>query len=311
MVRNLWRFHDADHRPRRTDGGVPPQRAGGWKSHTPRMIGRPNGECYSEPLEKNGTTTGEYLAKKANRAANEDLPRMNSVNEIISELAGIRAALRQLDDDPRQQPRRRTEPVRVDGDPTIDAGQWDVTNRDRWEEEKERTRRAVEGEGPSIDQSGNSRSGTEALAWYVSFHDNQRAWGIYIPLSSLALMDELYLGNLPIERERRFQLAWSALMLHEKMHFAVDYACAWFELMLRAPIRREFMDRFNSQPPLAAAMRSEAYLEVEETLANAYMLRELTRTSPRQIVRAVEEFVKKQPAGYRECLQNVQNIPSF
>ena len=190
----------------------------------------------------------------------------------------------------------------------FDAGQWEVTNSDRWGEEKERTRRAVEGDGPSMGQSGNSQSGIEALAWYVSFHDDQRAWGIYIPLSSLTLMDELYLSELRMERERRFQLAWSILLSHERMHFAVDYACAWFELMLRAPIRREFMERFNSKPLIASALASEAYLEVEETAANAHMLRELSRTRPRQIMRTIEKFVEKQPSGYREGRRAVGDI---
>jgi hypothetical protein len=45
---------------------------------------------------------------------------------------------------------------------------------------------------------------------------------------------------------------------------------------------------------------SEAYLEIEETAANAYMLRQLRRTESRQIVRTVEQFVARQPSGYRE-----------
>ena len=158
--------------------------------------------------------------------------------------------------------------------------------------EKESARRAVEG------LSGTSRIGTEALAWYVSFHDDQRAWGIYIPLSSLALMDGFYLDKLPMRRDRQFHLASSVFLYHEQMHFAVDHTCAWFELMLRAPIRREFMARFSRQSPLASVKAFEAYLEVEETAANAHMLRQLRHTHPRQITRVVELFVEKQPAGY-------------
>jgi hypothetical protein len=90
---------------------------------------------------------------------------------------------------------------------------------------------------------------------------------------------------------------------HEQMHFAVDRACAWFELMLRAPIRREFTSRFKLQPPLAGITISEAYLEIEETAANAYMLRHLGRAQSGQIVRALETFVEKQPSGYREGLK--------
>jgi hypothetical protein len=139
----------------------------------------------------------------------------------------------------------------------------------------------------------------------VSFHNNQEDWGIYIPLSSVAFLDELYFGNLPIDRDERIQLGWSALLAHEQFHFAIDHACAWFELMLRAPIRREFTARFKSKPQLSAAEVSETYLEVEETAANAHMIRYFRRTQPRQIVQTIEQFVERQPPAYREGLNAI------
>jgi hypothetical protein len=227
---------------------------------------------------------------------------MSSIDGVISELAGIRNALGQDAGEPWRRPRRHgsTEAPaseRVTGDPIFDSGRWEIADQRLWEEEKESARRAVEGEVLS-----SGRTGIEALAWYASFHDNQRDWGIYIPLSSLALLDELYLSRLPMDRDRRLRLAWSILLHHEQMHFAVDHACAWFELMLRAPIRREFMARFRAEPPLPAVTTSEAYLEIEEAAANAHMLRQLGRAAPRQIVQTVESFVQSQPAGYREGL---------
>ncbi|HEY7329761.1 MAG TPA: hypothetical protein VH592_19155 [Gemmataceae bacterium] len=235
------------------------------------------------------------------------LGRMIPVDDLISELGLIRNALGEETVDPSRRPRRRgprESPAseRVSGDPIFDSGQWDVTDPDLWEEEKQRARRAVEGDG-SAGQSGISRTGIEALAWYVSFHDDQRAWGVYIPLSSLALMDELYLSNLRIGRDRRLNLAWSALLFHEQMHFAVDYACAWFELVLRAPTRREFMARFKGQLPFAGLTPSEAYLEIEEAAANAHMLRQLVRKESRQVMRTIEGFVARQPPGYKEGLR--------
>jgi hypothetical protein len=106
---------------------------------------------------------------------------------------------------------------RVGADPILDPSGWGITDVALWEEAKENTRRAIEGRAstPSVE--------TGALAWYVSFHDNQDAWGIYIPRSSLALMDELYLKKLPMARGHRLRLAWSILLPHEQMHFAVDY----------------------------------------------------------------------------------------
>jgi hypothetical protein len=147
---------------------------------------------------------------------------MNSIKNMISELAGIAKALGQDSGDPGQRPRRHSPIIppmteRVGADPILDPSGWGITDVALWEEARENTRRAIEGRAsaPSV--------GIGALAWYVSFHDNQDAWGIYIPLSSLTLMDELYLKKLPMARGHRLRLAWSILLHHEQMHFAVDY----------------------------------------------------------------------------------------
>jgi hypothetical protein len=189
-------------------------------------------------------------------------------------------------------------PERVSANPILDSGQWEIADRELWEEEREGARRDIERSGHATSQTG-----IEALAWYVSFHDDQSAWGIYIPLSSVALMDELYLDRLPMERDRRLHLAWSILLHHEQMHFAVDHACTWFELMLKAPIRREFTARFKGKPSLQALTVSETYLEIEETAANAHMLRQLRQIEPRKIVQTIENFVERQPSGYQEGLK--------
>jgi hypothetical protein len=225
--------------------------------------------------------------------------KMNTIKDMISELAGIAKALGQESSDPKRPPGRRSPlapPERVSVDPIFDASGWDITDPALWEEAIESTRRAIEGHGsaPSV--------GTEALAWYVSFHDNQDAWGIYIPLSSLALMDELCLKRLPMARHHRIRLAWSILLHHEQMHFAVDYACAWFELMLRAPIRREFTARFRATSPFKGIDKAESYLEIEETAANAHMLRQLARSKSVRTVKTVERFVATQPAGYCDAV---------
>lgn len=229
------------------------------------------------------------------------------IGDLIAELKWIRNALGEETSEPSPPPQRRRlreSPTleRVSGDPIFDSGRWEIANRDLWEEGKQRARRAVEGDGIS-GRSGVQRTGIEALAWYVSFHDDQCQWGIYVPLSSLALMDELYLSKLRIGRDRRLHLAWSALLLHEQMHFAVDYACAWLELILRAPIRREFTARFKGSSPPASFAPSEAYLEIEEAAANAHMLRRLARRESRQVMRTIEGFVERQPPGYKEGLR--------
>jgi hypothetical protein len=150
-------------------------------------------------------------------------------------------------------------------------------------------------------------SGVEALAWYSSFHDNQRAWGIYIPLSSLPLMDELYFSRIKLAKDRRLQLCWSILLYHELMHFAVDYGCAWMELLLKVPIRREFVTRSASAPPVSGMSITDAYLKVEEAAANAHMLRIIGATQSGATRRAVENFVKVQPAGYKDGIDAVDD----
>jgi hypothetical protein len=59
-------------------------------------------------------------------------------------------------------------------------------------------------------------------------------------------MDSLFLLHLPLPRPERWRLAWEVLMAHETVHFAVDYACAWFELLYHTPVRRVFSDRMGS-----------------------------------------------------------------
>jgi hypothetical protein len=224
---------------------------------------------------------------------------MTSIKGILLELARIPDALSQDISDPRRQPRASGGAPAAEsaGDsPIIDSGRWEITNQARWNEVKERTRHSVEGRGTA------SEAGIEALAWYVSFHHNQNDWGIYIPKSSLALIDELYLGALRMDRDRRLSLAWFLLLKHEQMHFAIDYACTQFELLLRAPIRREFSDRFHAASPVAGMSISHPYLTIEETAANAHMLREAARIASKSTMRTVEKFVAAQPLGYREGL---------
>jgi len=229
---------------------------------------------------------------------------MGSIKDIVSELGGIPHALGNDASDPRRRPWISTAaPVaeQITERPVVDSSRWEVSDQVRWEEQKVRARQLVEGEGHS------SEGGIEALAWYVSFHHNQELWGIYIPLSSLALLDELYLSQLRMDRDQRLGLAWSILLHHEQTHFAVDYACAQFELLLRAPIRREFSNRFRAEPPINGLTGFKPYLRIEETAANAHMLRQLARTESKRTVRTIENFVRLQPPGYREGLDAMSN----
>jgi hypothetical protein len=97
---------------------------------------------------------------------------MTSIKGILFELARIPDALGQDISDPRRQPRTSGGASATESageSPVIDSGRWEITNQARWNEVKERTRRSVGG-------GTSSEAVIEALAWYVSFHHNQKDW---------------------------------------------------------------------------------------------------------------------------------------
>lgn len=135
--------------------------------------------------------------------------------------------------------------------------------------------------------------GTDALAWYVSFHQSfGGAWGIFIPVSSLSYFETRAFNKLRTKRIRKWQLAYDALLAHEQMHFAVDYVCAQWELLLQSPSWASFYNRKHA--------RDTPYLPAEEQLANAYMLRRAASWKSNPSERALRSFVASQPTGYRD-----------
>lgn len=137
--------------------------------------------------------------------------------------------------------------------------------------------------------------GLDALAWYVSFHfANSGKWGIFIPVSSLGYFEMRVFQELTASRASKWRLAYDALLAHEQMHFAVDYACAQWELLLHAPCWAGLRNRIRSE--------RVPYLEVEEKLANAFMLQCASHWKEKQIERGLRRFVARQPVGYRDGL---------
>ena len=167
-----------------------------------------------------------------------------------------------------------------------------------WEEARRAITQRVTPDGRSSGAAG--RVGLDALAWYASFHDAGERWGIYVPLSTLPLMDDLYLSGLPLSRTERWLLAWDVLIAHEIVHFAVDYACAWFELLFHAPIRRAFSDRMSAGIAPNIFPNQANYLEVEESLANGHALRTVIPTQIPEVSEVLRSFIRNQPPGYRD-----------
>ena len=138
------------------------------------------------------------------------------------------------------------------------------------------------------------RRGMDALAWYVSFHTCCADWGVHIPVSGIAYVAAKAFASLNTPMATKVNLAFQALLHHELFHFATDYAMAQTELILREPwwipARRAF------------AQRPRGYCELDERLANAYMLQAF-RKLPRPLSvsgkqQALVDFTRQQPAGY-------------
>lgn len=231
---------------------------------------------------------------------------MPSISKIISALEKIPAAT-WLNPDPERRPVVRgvgqRYVSRAGSQPFFDDGGFTPPTSGRWDDAVDRVRRRLtEGSG--------DESGVEALAWYVSFHAHAERWGIYIPLSSMVLLDELYFSHLPMPRPARWQLARDILIAHEIVHFAVDYAVAWFELYHFAAIRRVLVDRMQSGFAAKAFPDRQTYLEIEEQLANGNVLREVARGVSPDAEAAIRKFIREQPAGYRdgECAEAAEGF---
>jgi hypothetical protein len=136
------------------------------------------------------------------------------------------------------------------------------------------------------------QQGIDALAWYVSFHVTNPAWGIFIPISSLAYIEHRYLGSVRRPRFFKWQLAFEVLWEHELFHFATDYAVAQWEILLKSPCWNELAEK---------RVQSGKYLEVEEKLANAHMLRTLEPGWAKKVRTIMRKFIAHQPVGYNEA----------
>ena len=149
----------------------------------------------------------------------------------------------------------------------------------------------------------------DALGWYVPFHQLTGQYGIYI--SSLGVLQLAITGFRsriianPLEDLKfKIELSMDAIRRHEAMHFAVECMSVNWELLL---------DKACYVPASRRLKSNLGYIEREEGLANAYMLRGFRwppawrkRTSS---FRDINQFVKTSPPGYRDGVYCVQTIP--
>jgi len=148
--------------------------------------------------------------------------------------------------------------------------------------------------------------GTDALAWYVSFHRDPTNWGIYIPVTGLLRFAHHLVpaGALPQQAwEDVLRLAMRALLAHERMHYGIDYAAGQIELLFDTPC----------YVPSRASLSRGGYIPDEEQLANGACLRSI-KWAPADLripgaFSAAVEFSRTQPPGYRDgfnCIQTTE-----
>jgi hypothetical protein len=139
--------------------------------------------------------------------------------------------------------------------------------------------------------------GVDALGWYVTFHQRTAQHGVHIPLEGALLLAGRALGQLPVPDERKVNLAFHAILRHEIFHFAADCMAANWELATGTDMYWKAKEKHRN---------TQGYVEHEEAMANAYMLRGFQH--PRRLLAnsggaspALRTYTKGQPVGYKDA----------
>lgn len=136
--------------------------------------------------------------------------------------------------------------------------------------------------------------GMDAIGAYLTFHQLAGQWGIYIQLERVVLLAFQYFNDVQVSLERKVEIAFHAVLRHELFHFEVDCMVANWELATGVEVRWAGSQKYRN---------TQGYIELEEGLANAYMLRGFKypsgplRSGP-GAYRALSRFCSHQPAGY-------------
>lgn len=136
--------------------------------------------------------------------------------------------------------------------------------------------------------------GIDAIGAYLTFHQLGGQWGIYIQLERVVLLALQYFNDVQVPLEHKVELAFHAVLRHELFHFEVDCMAANWELATGVEVYWAASQKHRN---------ARGYIELEEGLANAYMLRGFKypsgplRNAP-GAYRALTKFCTQQPAGY-------------
>jgi hypothetical protein len=146
-----------------------------------------------------------------------------------------------------------------------------------------------------------AEKGIDALAWYVSFHNSEDEWGIYIPMISVHYLVNRLFDKEKISDSRKFNLAFDLLLHHERFHFLADYAQTQTELLFGVACRYLLENQFPKGK----------YLEIEEALANAFMLKQMQNSATKTQIGKIKKFILSQSAGYRDALPYAEDPEYF
>jgi len=137
--------------------------------------------------------------------------------------------------------------------------------------------------------------GVDALGWYLSFHQLSYQYGIYIRFEAVLWLALEFFHDVNVAFARKLDLAFQAILRHELFHFETDCMIANWELGTGVEV-------FWSSRELRNAA---GYNELEEGLANAYMLRGFKY--PGRLLgnaagayAALKKFCAMQPPGYKD-----------
>ena len=140
--------------------------------------------------------------------------------------------------------------------------------------------------------------GIDALGWYVTFHQRRYQHGVHIPVEGVLWLVLHGLHKVELSLERKLELAFHAILRHELFHFAADCMMANWELTTGVEVY------WTSR----AHRNNNGYIELEEALANAYMLRGFKH--PTRLLAnsagtyaTLKSFCERQPAGYDDGLR--------
>jgi len=144
--------------------------------------------------------------------------------------------------------------------------------------------------------------GSDAYGWYTTFHQKRVQYGVHIPFEGILAFVVHALAEVNVPLDRKLDLAFHAILRHELFHFNVDCMAANWELATGAALYWKGKDRYRQ--PLG-------YVQLEEALANAYMLRGFK--NPNRLLsnsggayEALKRFCARQPAGYKDGARYVR-----